>query len=232
MLYTKICKDSSSVVNHLVRSNEKQSNNTVVAFVYCNYKEERHTASNLMGSILQQVASRESTAFPKQLHKEFIELHTQYVNKYLETKERPPVNDFTNILKERLPSFSRTYIVVDALDECLEWEILQEEIKSLATENVSVLITSRHIKGIEELFGAEAKIPISASDLDVRAFLKGKQPQQELSIRSNHRGWCVRSNNEKATVSSSCRERCYVNQTNYRYNCHKDSGHVSFSMGT
>jgi len=140
---------------------------TAIAFVYCNYKEAHHTPSNLVGSILQQVATKESSAFPLELPEKLIKLHTEY------GVERPPANEFTKILKERLRFFSRVYIVVDALDECSEWEILQDETRSLATDGVKLLITSRPIKGIEDFFSLEARLAISAVDSDVREYLKG-----------------------------------------------------------
>lgn len=141
--------------------------NTAMAFVYCNYKEVHHTPSNLVGSILQQVAATESGAFPLELPEELIKLHTEYAN------ESPPVRELTKILKERLCFFSRVYIVIDALDECPEWEIFQENIRSIATNSVKLMVTSRPIKGIEDFFSSKARLEIWAADSDVREYLKG-----------------------------------------------------------
>ncbi|KAI9819665.1 MAG: hypothetical protein M1826_001126 [Phylliscum demangeonii] len=72
--------------------------------------------------------------------------------------EQPPaVHDLTTILRCLVEGFSQTYIVVDALDECDDWDGLLDVIKEIVEWKMSslhLLVTSRKEKKIEECFQA------------------------------------------------------------------------------
>ncbi|KAI9799527.1 MAG: hypothetical protein M1826_005486 [Phylliscum demangeonii] len=86
--------------------------------------------------------------------------------------EQPPaVHDLTTILRSLVERFPQTYIIVDALDECDDWDGLLDVIKDivgLKMSSLHLLVTSRKEKKIEECFHAlqPVLIPLQRSQID------------------------------------------------------------------
>jgi hypothetical protein len=70
---------------------------------------------------------------------------------------------------------SDIFIVVDALDECIErdQEYLITELQSLAS-TVHVMVTSRPLPSIEQLFHGATRLEIHATKDDVRKYIDGQ----------------------------------------------------------
>jgi hypothetical protein len=88
-----------------------------------------------------------------------------------------PVHPFeiSNLLQSQLDKFSKTFVIIDALDECSESnrESLITEILKLQS-GIHLLVTLQHIAGIECLLENAARLEILAKDEDVRRYLEGR----------------------------------------------------------
>ncbi|KAI4138628.1 MAG: hypothetical protein LQ341_004582 [Variospora aurantia] len=84
-----------------------------VTCLYCTYKErEGQTTENLLGSIIRQLTE----SHPKK----FVPSVRDFSRNRKEVHEKPLLDNFVSMLVSMLRCFQRSYIVVDALDECTE----------------------------------------------------------------------------------------------------------------
>jgi hypothetical protein len=69
------------------------------------------------------------------------------------TRRRPDLDDLATTLRQIIPQFSHAYIIVDALDECTERQVLLELIQEMIGWEISslyFLVTSRKEREIDE----------------------------------------------------------------------------------
>ena len=108
----------------------------------------------------------------------------------------PTLRDILGLVEAKVRSLSKTYIVIDALDECSEDDDLRAtflyEISKLAPY-VHLMITSRNTTGIEEVFESYDRVDVRASNEDIRIYI-------EQQIRSNK--WLDRVVNRGGNGSS------------------------------
>jgi hypothetical protein len=99
------------VIDHL--SSRLSDKKICVAFVYCDYQEksEQQTASSLIATIIKQILIT-CERFPDKLGVELLEKKKKGGNLELQ--------DALQFLSQVISSFQRTYVCVDALDECPE----------------------------------------------------------------------------------------------------------------
>jgi hypothetical protein len=94
---------------------------------------------------------------------------------HLQKHTRPTVGELSKLLVSMIGNFSKSFIIVDALDECN----YLDETRSNLVEEVSklsdayVLWTSRHLSDIESLLEDHPRLEIRANDDDVDSYLKG-----------------------------------------------------------
>ena len=86
----------------------------------------------------------------------------------------PAQKDLIRLLKVESERFRRTYIVIDALDECTERHdtrsyLIYAILNSIS--NLRLLVTSREIATIENDLGKPVRLDISASPYDVRSYI-------------------------------------------------------------
>ena len=86
-----------------------------------------------------------------------------------------------------MASYSRTFIVIDALDECGisdggRRKFLSEIFNLRAKTGVSLFATSRFIPDITEQFKGSLSLEIRANDGDVRKYLEGHMPQLQSCV--------------------------------------------------
>lgn len=149
-----------------------------VSFVYCNYKETGLTSQKLLENIIGQLLAQTET---KNLTDECLR-NLERWRPELQTGDH---ETFKNAYQYVAQHFERTFIIVDALDEFAEGESDRERfvaiLRSFSLDtDVSILITSRPIADIEELFASDIRIEISASEADLRTFIR------ERMAVSNH----------------------------------------------
>ena len=101
---------SSLAIEHLQHTQEGLK--VAVIFVFFTHKERREqTASSLLGSLLKQLLQH-TNEIPKKVEELYRECK--------EKDTRPSTDKLFDLLKQQLQSFSRVYVIVDALDESEE----------------------------------------------------------------------------------------------------------------
>jgi hypothetical protein len=155
-------------VDHL-RKFFKTNDNVVTLFIYCNYKEQaEQTVSNLAASMLKQIV-QDRRAVSKDV-KEFYDIHRFRA-------ARPPLEQITDILISEIRTYSKVFVVVDALDECREDDttraMLLDVLLSLPGQ-VNLLVTSRDLPSIGRDFEGTKRLHIRAKDDDIKIYIEGR----------------------------------------------------------
>ncbi|KAF8461240.1 hypothetical protein BDZ91DRAFT_684178, partial [Kalaharituber pfeilii] len=171
---------TSMVIHYLQK--ELKRDRVGITFAYFNYKAQaQQTATNILGSLLQQLALDISPLFPPILPPALVDLWRTHNN----LMTRPSLSDFADLLRFFIPQYKRIFIVLDAMDECLSderEELLAELQHMMALGNVSLMVTSRDV-GFEGnlLFTSGDRVDVKATDRDVRVYLETRiQKKQRL----------------------------------------------------
>lgn len=160
---------SSVIIQHLI--SRYTNDNVMVAFLYCDYSERsKQTADDLLATLLRQFA--ESTG----------ELHHSVKNldEKCKGKRRPNRRELVEALSSVVESFNRTFVVVDGLNECPQWDDdirggLVGTIRRLQKRApVSFLATSRDIPIILKEFQNDMTLEITARKEDVTKYLESR----------------------------------------------------------
>ncbi len=139
-----------------------------VIYIYNSYIEhDEQTATNLIGSLLQQVLQKKSVISDG--------IMTMYWQ-HLSQRTRPSLSDLSSSLRLESKDFTNVFVLVDALDECTEAngvrESLLEELRGQLVEpNTHLMITSRFITGLEYDSNEVMVLEIRASDDDIEEYL-------------------------------------------------------------
>lgn len=155
----------SLVVDHL-RDNLSH-HNTVVAHVYCNYREhEEQSAEKMIASLLRQLAIS-SPEIPQAV----AELH----RKFGQQKRQPLQQDFEQAFLLTCEYYERIFIVIDALDECdaTHKKGLLEFLSLIQSRpSVRVLVTSRSFsENFLKHLNAACSTNIGAHETDLRKYI-------------------------------------------------------------
>ena len=166
----------SIVINHL--QSILKSEDIAVAWIYCDYKQKNvQTFDNLVGSLLKQLAQQR-----KNLSGELQTLHNDHVFR----GTRPSGKDIVKALQSEIKGIFRTFIVVDALDECSEESGIRNELvenlRSLSG-NMNLLVTSRYIPSIEREISQAKRIDIHAKEEDLRKYVTGRIHRERRLLR-------------------------------------------------
>ena len=134
--------------------------------MYCNYKEsESQTPGNLLSDLLRQLLLQKPV---------ITETLTSLYEKHKKSKTRLSLSQCFDLFQDQLTSFSRVFIVIDALDECPEAgqirDILLSHIQMLGPK-LSLLVTSRPIPQVTKILGSTYRLEIQASNEDIEHFL-------------------------------------------------------------
>ncbi|CAG8922357.1 unnamed protein product [Penicillium salamii] len=154
---------SSIVINHLQQL--LRPDDVALAFFFCNFRE-KVTLNEMLGSLLKQLV-RQQSFIPQCLVDSF------------NSSARITMSDFMACLKSMFSTFSKVFIVIDALDECHLPDNLRttflSELRALQKNfNLRVFATSRDDQGIPALFEGCATLKVRASPDDVKRFLAGR----------------------------------------------------------
>jgi hypothetical protein len=119
-----------------------------------------------MASVLQQLVTEKPDHFL-----DLKDLHAQHVRE----NTRPTVADIVTLLQNVIYSFSKVFIVVDALDELSD----ADEVRSIFLtelnkfkDGVCVLIMSRPIPELERLLTDVVRVDVAALLADIRNYLQ------------------------------------------------------------
>ncbi|UKZ51130.1 hypothetical protein TrVGV298_004886 [Trichoderma virens] len=155
------------LVNHLLENFNQE--NVGVAYLYYNYKtQQNQKPEHMLASLVKQLA-QSSKIFPKGLY--------QLRDRHSPTKTRPFLGELSNALENVIQSFSRVYILIDALDEGDDDDrttFLREMFAIQAKTKLNLFATSRPISAIGAVFKGSISKAISPSQEDVFLFLNAR----------------------------------------------------------
>lgn len=158
------------VIQHL--QHQCKTGDVGIAFLYCDYKDQQ-PCLDLVGSLIRQLVEQN------------VDL-TEQVSKFFDTKGSPTLYDYRHLLLSFCGRFRRTYILVDALDEC-SVEVRAAFIpilKGLEEASVRLLVTSRpNPEDIKVHFQEVPGVAIRATKLDIRLYVREKIKSNEIFRR-------------------------------------------------
>jgi hypothetical protein len=153
-----------------------------VVFIFCNYKDStKQTIPYLAAGLLRQISQ----------HRNAVSEHIRSLyTKHHHGGTLPSLDDVTMALASEIGTYSKVFVIADALDECPDGtrESLIEELLALPL-NVKHLVTSRDIPSIAQHFHDAKRLNIFANDQDVQEYVKGRigratcRPVKELQER-------------------------------------------------
>ncbi|KAN0102723.1 hypothetical protein V8E51_011036 [Hyaloscypha variabilis] len=160
---------TSIVVEELFTRFENDGN-TSIAYLYCNYqRQHEQNLEDLFTSLLKQFV-QEQPSIPESVK-------TLY-NRHKDKRTRPLLDEILGILEKVAITYSRVFIIVDALDECqISHGYRQRFLSGLfnlqAKSGANLFATSRPISSIEKVFEGKSKLEIRATEDDIRRYLEG-----------------------------------------------------------
>ncbi|KAF3188026.1 hypothetical protein TWF788_001486 [Orbilia oligospora] len=180
---------TSIIIDNLIT--RFNSDSTVgIAYIYCNFnRSHEQKLDNLLASLLKQLAAQSQSALPdivKELHKSHFARQT-----------RPSDQDIISTLRSVIKTYSRVFVIVDALDEYPasngRAKFLTELFHLHDKYGVNIFATSRFIPEITKIFECEtmpesrATVEIRAHDEDVRNYLDGQISQLGDNLLEEYR---------------------------------------------
>jgi hypothetical protein len=141
-----------------------------VLFIFCDFrKSAKQTIPYLLASLLRQISQ----------HCDAVSEHIRSLYREHPRGDSPPLDDVRTVLASEIGTYSKVFIVVDALDECPgdgTRESLLKELQGLAP-SVRLLVTSRDLPSIaQHLYDAE-RLDIPANNQDVQEYVRGRIAQ-------------------------------------------------------
>ncbi len=159
---------ASLVVDHLQQMPVVE--NFVTAYVYCDYRrQEEQTSINLIASVTKQLLHHQSWA-PERVLKMYQHHHSRGT--------RPNFEEMLEMLGSSMSSFSRIYLIVDALDELGNGDQVRRHLigrlRSLQDLHpFSLMTTSRYIPSLALDFHQPVCMDVRASSEDIEKFVEG-----------------------------------------------------------
>ncbi|UKZ76961.1 hypothetical protein TrVFT333_004677 [Trichoderma virens FT-333] len=156
------------LVNNLVE--RFRGNDAVgIAYLYYNFKRQQdQMAEHMLASLVKQL-TQNSRIFPEVLH----QLH----DRHYRMNTRPFIGELSDALTTLIQSFSRVFILIDALDEADDGEratLLKELFTIQGETGLNLFATSRAINNIAVAFEDKISREISPNRQDVFQFLNAR----------------------------------------------------------
>ncbi|KAK6503792.1 hypothetical protein TWF481_008798 [Arthrobotrys musiformis] len=143
-----------------------------LAYIYFNFKTTAQLVlDDLLSSILKQLIVSQPS----------LPSHVKELCEQWGKKRRLPRKTILKALHDVIATYSRAFIVLDALDECKDdlSPFVEELLKMHEDHNVNIFATSRYIPEIQDMFsGNSVQLDIRASEGDVRSYLKSRIARQ------------------------------------------------------
>ncbi|KAI9848948.1 MAG: hypothetical protein M1837_005837 [Sclerophora amabilis] len=162
----------SIVVEYLC--DKLQDRNIGIAYLYCNYnRQQEQGARDLIASVLKQLIQRQAS-----VHEDVRSLYKSHFLAGI----KPSYAELIKLLRSVMSKFSKTFLVIDALDECAGDNgcrtMLLSDLHLLQSQNdMSWLTTSRPVPQIAREVGGSMSLEIRASGEDVQRYLEGQMPR-------------------------------------------------------
>ncbi|KAI1754879.1 putative ankyrin repeat protein [Xylaria castorea] len=144
---------------------------TGIAYIYCDFRrQDKHEIDDLLANLLKQLAQSQSN-LPASLK-------DLYHHRHKENWTRPTLEDISKALQSVIATYSRTFLVIDALDECqaangCRAEFLLELFNLQRQYRADIFATSRFIPEITDKFEGSISLEIRATPEDVKKYLDG-----------------------------------------------------------
>lgn len=171
---------SAIAVDHIRKA--FQGDNVGVAYIYNNYnRQEEQVAIKLVAAILKQLVQG------RPLYGEPVTaLHKQHAGE----GTRPSLAEICISLNSVLNSYSKVYIIIDALDEYSDNDSIRSDLITMlrtvqTSTNTSLMVTSRPDLGTEKLFQGTPELKIQANDADVKQYVVGRLDRFPKCVRND-----------------------------------------------
>ncbi|KAK1499751.1 hypothetical protein CTAM01_06945 [Colletotrichum tamarilloi] len=172
---------TSVVIDHLIHRFREEPR-VGIAYVYCNFKDtERQDCHDLLSSLAKQLA-QSCSEFPQSLE-------TLY-DKHQKRKTSRSTQETIDLLQVLSSCYERTFIVVDALDECdrnARQAFLPEILRLQQRSQVNIFATTREIPEILESkeFENSISVEIRANQEDVLRYTSDRMARMQSFVRNN-----------------------------------------------
>jgi hypothetical protein len=157
----------SIIINHL-QTGFSFNNKIVCIYVYFDYKKQKsQNLMNLLSSLLVQLLQSRASVCVK--IKEIYEAHRQ-------RGIQPSTDNYVEMLKCQMQSIPKVYLIIDALDECLDDPEPHTLSNFLAAcqklpDNTHILFTSRPGIGFATKINPTCELEVVANSDDMRQYL-------------------------------------------------------------
>ncbi|KAH7355326.1 hypothetical protein BKA65DRAFT_582168 [Rhexocercosporidium sp. MPI-PUGE-AT-0058] len=169
----------SAIVNHLLTSKEssihsKSEQKIGVAYIYCSYNDQRaQTLDALLSSVIQQLLS--SCPAPNPLSDPLLQLALEFHQEHEDSS--PQTSELIKLIKDVVVILDRVFVLIDALDECAEVDnggsnARATLISTLSDMSLQLLVTSRQLESIRDLFPDTVELPIRPDRGDIQSYIK------------------------------------------------------------
>ena len=143
-----------------------------IAYLYCDFRRQHEqNIESLLSNLLKQL-SQEQASIPGRVQA----LYKEYRDK----PRRPSRNDISSALSDVIAVYSKSFIIIDALDECdgCRTELLDEIFGLQERAGANIFATSRYnpkiyTPKITKKFKKAISLEIRAKDEDVQTYLAG-----------------------------------------------------------
>ncbi|KAJ4194607.1 hypothetical protein NW759_016492 [Fusarium solani] len=160
----------TSIVVDDLDSRFRNDSKTGMAYIYCNFQRQYEQGiDHLLASILKQLAESQPSLLGS-----VKDLYDQHRVR----RTRPSLDEILRVLQSVAATYSRVFVIVDALDECqasggCRTRFLSELFNLQARHGTNIFATSRFIPEIIEHFKASISLEIRASTNDVARYING-----------------------------------------------------------
>jgi hypothetical protein len=155
---------------------------TSIAYVYFSYEEkENRSVVNIVGSLLRQLVQRKGV-IPDQI--------MALYNDHSRRKTRLKLTDITKLLHSECLSVLKTFIVIDALDECSVHNDARESFineLSKLPQTTRLLLTSRPDAKITHRINDTIQLEIQATNTDVANYIEMRL-EEDLRLKHHVEG--------------------------------------------
>lgn len=161
---------ASIVVDHLLTRCDHDPS-IAVAYVYCSYQRSNdQSAHHMLASLLKQI-SLKRCSLPDTVKA----LHLRHRRQ----GTRPSLHEISTALQSVAASYSRVFIIIDALDECQKPDgslstFLSEMVSLQKRAKASILATSRFIPRNTDAFDGCPVLQVRADESDLCKYVDGQ----------------------------------------------------------
>ncbi len=172
---------TSVVIDHLT---QRFLNDPAVgiAYVYCNFqRQNEQNIDHLLSSILRQLAETQPA---------MLDSVKSLYDRHRIKETRPLLTEILTSLCAVAATYSRLFVIVDALDECQVLDGCQAQLFSSLfalqeKQGANIFATSRFIPQILDHFKTSISLEIRATTADVTRYLKGHMNQLPSCVRQD-----------------------------------------------